>query len=332
MGLVLLLLAGVGLWWLEQPLDVGAAPVELAIDPGTPPRGVVQALRDAGVKVNATALAAWFRLSGQARHIRAGSYEIGTDCSPRCLLRILVRGEENLRSLTLLEGWTLRQIRAALAQAEGLRPDSQALSDEALSLALGRSDGVLEGHLFPDTYSYARNSSDLALLKRAQAAMDRHLQQAWAQRQADLPLSRPDEALILASLIEKETGKAADRAEIAGVFINRLRRGMLLQTDPTVIYGLGSRFDGKLRRKDLMTDSPWNTYTRPGLPPPPIAMPGRAALLAAVQPARTPALYFVARGDGSSQFSSSLDEHHQAVNRYIRRSAPAERSHERTPD
>jgi UPF0755 protein len=175
-----------------------------------------------------------------------------------------------------------------------------------------------EGRFFPDSYSYGKGSSDLQVLRRAARAMDKRLAQAWAQREPGLPIESPQQALILASIVEKETGKASDRPLIAGVFVNRLRIGMRLQTDPTVIYGLGERFDGDLRKRDLLADTPYNTYTRGGLPPTPIAMPGKAALLAAVQPARTPALYFVARGDGSSQFSATLEEHNRAVNRYIR--------------
>jgi UPF0755 protein len=175
-----------------------------------------------------------------------------------------------------------------------------------------------EGRFFPDTYTYARGSSDMAVLKRAVNAMDKRLETAWAVRNPDTPLVSPEQALILASIIEKETGKPSDRGQIAGVFSNRLRIGMLLQTDPTVIYGMGEKFDGNIRKRDLQTDTPYNTYTRFGLPPTPIAMPGKAALLAAVQPAPTKALYFVARGDGTSQFSVTLDEHNRAVNKYIR--------------
>ncbi|MFT6591091.1 MAG: UPF0755 protein, partial [Rhodoferax sp.] len=175
-----------------------------------------------------------------------------------------------------------------------------------------------EGQFFPDTYTYAKGSTDLALLKRAMRAMDNKLASVWAQRQTDTPLKTQEEALILASIIEKETGRASDRAMVAGVFSNRLRIGMLLQTDPTVIYGLGDAFDGNLRRRHLQADTPWNTYTRVGLPPTPIAIPGEASLLAAVQPESTTALYFVARGDGSSQFSNNLAEHNRAVNKYQR--------------
>ena len=231
----------------------------------------------------------------------------------------LVRGEESLRSLTLVEGWTFRQLRGALAKAPDLRQDTAELSDADIMERLGRMGQHPEGRFFPDTYSYAKGSSDLKLLALALRTMDRHLQAAWENRAPDSPLRTPQEALILASIIEKETGIHADRALIAGVFNNRLRLGMMLQTDPTVIYGMGELFDGNLRKKDLQTDTPWNTYTRAGLPPTPIAMPGRESLLAAVAPASTKALYFVARGDGSSAFSNSLDEHNRAVNQYQRK-------------
>ncbi len=321
-GLLLLaLLAGLGaLWWLHQPLDTGAGQptLDLSIEPGTTPRGVAQAVVDAGAQTSATALFAWFRLSGQDRQIRAGSYEISPGTTPRRLLAMLVRGEESLRTVTLVEGWNWRQVRQALARAELLKPDSQGLSDEALMARLGRPGVAPEGRFYPDTYSYAKNSSDLKLLERAIKAMDKQLAKAWAARSPGVALQSPEQALILGSIVEKETGKGTDRPMIASVFHNRLRIGMRLQTDPTVIYGLGEAFDGNLRKVHLQTDTPWNTYTRTGLPPTPIAMPGKAALLAAVQPASSQALYFVAKGDGSSHFSSSLEEHNRAVNRYQR--------------
>lgn len=305
-------------WWLHEPLVTGAQPLELAIEPGTTPRGVARDVVTAGAQTNAQLLYAWFRLSGQDRQIKAGNYEIPVGTTPRSLLRMLVRGEEALRTLTVVEGWTFRQIRQALAKEEQIKQDTAQLSAEQIMEQLGRPGVHPEGRFFPDTYSYAKGSSDLALLRRALHAMDRKLEAAWALRSPDVPLKSPDEALILASIVEKETGRASDRTQIAGVFANRLRAGMLLQTDPTVIYGLGDKFDGNLRRRDLQADTPWNTYTRPGLPPTPIAMPGKAALLAAVQPASTRALYFVAKGDGSSHFSPSLEEHNRAVNRYQR--------------
>ena len=311
-------LAAAVAWWLNHPLTLAAPTLDLSIEPGTSPRGVAQATADAGADVQPSLLYWWFRLSGDARQIRAGSYELVSGVTPVTLLRMLVRGEESLRNVTLVEGWNWRQVRQALARAEMLKPDSQSLDDEAVMRALGRPGMPPEGRFYPDTYTYAKGSSDLAVLRRALVAMDRRLDAAWAQRAPDTPLKTPEEALILASIVEKETGKPADRAMIAGVFTNRLRAGMMLQTDPTVIYGLGASFDGNLKKRHLQTDTPWNTYTRAGLPPTPIAMPGSAALLAAVQPAQTRALYFVARGDGSSQFSATLDEHNRAVNRFQR--------------
>ncbi len=320
---LLLLIAGAlgggAAWWLHQPLDLGGAQaLELEIEPGTTPRGVARAVVAAGVRTDARLLYGWFRVSGQDRRIKAGNYEIPAGTTPQGLLQKLARGEETLRALTLVEGWNFRQVRAALARDEGLRHDATVLDDAQLMDRLGRPGVPPEGRFFPDTYTYAKGSSDIALLRRAMHAMDRRLEAAWAQRAADTPLKSADEALILASIVEKETGKASDRGQIAGVFVNRLRVGMLLQTDPTVIYGLGEKFDGNLRKRDLQADTPWNTYTRPGLPPTPIAMPGKAALLAAVQPQATRALYFVAKGDGSSHFSASLEEHNRAVNRYQR--------------
>ncbi|HPW84619.1 MAG TPA: endolytic transglycosylase MltG, partial [Rhodoferax sp.] len=260
----------------------------------------------------------WFRLSGDARQIKAGSYELEQGLSPRTLLRKLVRGEEALRSVTLVEGWTFRQVQDALRKADQLKPQTQGMSSDAIMQALEMPGVAAEGRFFPDTYTYAKGSSDLAVLRRAAHAMDKKLAAAWAQRGPQSPLQTAEQALILASIVEKETGKGSDRAMVSSVFNNRLRIGMRLQTDPTVIYGLGDSFDGNLRKKDLLTDTPWNTYTRVGLPPTPIAMPGKASLLAAVQPAPSKALYFVARGDGSSEFSATLDEHNRAVNKYQR--------------
>jgi UPF0755 protein len=315
---VALLLGGGALWWLKEPMQTGPNALDLAIEPGTSPKAIAQAVVDAGAQTSPTLLYAWFRLSGQSRQMRAGSYEIAPGTSPQRLLNMLVRGEESLRTVTLVEGWSWRQVRQALAKAENLKPDSQSLTDEALMAQLGRAGVAPEGRFYPDTYSYAKGASDVSVLTRAMKAMDKHVQQAWEARQAGVSVKSPEEALILASIVEKETGKAADRPMISGVFNNRLRMGMRLQTDPTVIYGLGAAFDGNLRRIHLQTDTPWNTYTRAGLPPTPIAMPGKAALLAAVKPAQTQALYFVAKGDGSSHFSASLDEHNRAVNRYQR--------------
>ena len=328
-GLLLALAAAAALlaaWWVQRPLSTGPAnaTLDLSIEPGTPSRAIAQLAVDAGLQTSPTLLYAWFRLSGQSRQMRAGSYEIAPGTSPQRLLAMLVRGEESLRSLTLVEGWNWRQVRQALAKAELLRPDSQGLSDADLMAQLGRPGVAPEGRFYPDTYSYAKGSSDLKLLARALKAMDKQLAKAWAARANGVALQSPEQALVLASIVEKETGKPSDRPMIASVFHNRLRIGMPLQTDPTVIYGLGETFDGNLKRSHLRTDTPWNTYTRAGLPPTPIAMPGKAALMAAVQPANSRALYFVAKGDGSSQFSETLEAHNRAVNRYQRGLAVAD--------
>ena len=319
---VAVLVSGAAFWWLDAPMPLrlqpGNAVVDLEVEHGTNADGVAQAVVDSGADVPVSLLQAWFRFSGQARLIKAGSYELVPGTTPRKLLRMLVRGEETLKSITLVEGWNFAQVRAALQKAEHLAPETLGLAPETIMEKLGRPGVHPEGRFFPDTYTYAKGASDLAVLKRAARAMDRRLDAAWSARSLDSPLKSPEQALILASIVEKETGKPSDRAQIGGVFSNRLRLGMPLQTDPTVIYGLGAQFDGNLRKRDLLADTPYNTYTRTGLPPTPIAMPGKAALLAAVQPAPTKALYFVSRGDGSSEFSDNLDGHNRAVNKYIR--------------
>ena len=324
--MVALLLAGLalgaGAWWLHSPmtllLPAGSPVLDLEIEPGTRAAQVAEAVVASGAQTPVQLLQWWFRASGQARQIKAGSYEITPGMTPRRLLAMLVRGDQALKSITLVEGWSFKQVRQALQKAELLAQDSIGLAPEMIMEKLGKPGVHPEGRFFPDTYTYAKGSSDLAVLKRAAKAMDKRLDAAWALRQPDTPLTSPEQALILASIVEKETGKPSDRGQIAGVFVNRLRMGMLLQTDPTVIYGMGDKFDGNIRKRDLQMDTPYNTYTRAGLPPTPIAMPGKAALLAAVQPATTRALYFVARGDGTSQFSATLDEHNRAVNKYIR--------------
>lgn len=313
-----LALGGLAFWWLNHDLPLTAATLDLSVEPGTTPRGVAQATVDSGVQTSPALLYWWFRLSGQARQIKAGSYALETGLTPYRLLAKLTRGDEALRSVTLVEGWTFKQVRAALLKAEHLKPDSKGLSDALIMEQLGLPGRHPEGRFYPDTYTYAKGSSDLKVLLRALHAMDKQLTQAWQARAVDTPLKAPEDLLILASIIEKETGQPSDRPMVASVFSNRLRLGMMLQTDPTVIYGLGEGFDGNLRRRDLLADTPWNTYTRNGLPPTPIAMPGKASLLAAAKPANSRALYFVARGDGSSQFSDSLDAHNRAVNKFQR--------------
>lgn len=310
--------AGVAAWWLGQPLRMTSQSLELEVEPGTSPRGVAQAVVNAGVQTDERLLYYWFRLSQQDRQIRAGNYEITAGTTPRTLLQKLVRGEESLRAITFVEGWTFRQMRAHIAKDEFLKHDTMGMTEAEIMAALGKPGLPAEGRFFPDTYTFAKGSSELAVLRRALHSMERHLDEVWALRTPDTPLKSKDEALILASIVEKETGRSSDRSQIAGVFANRLRIGMRLQTDPTVIYGLGEAFDGNLRRRDLQTDTPWNTYTRAGLPPTPIALPGKDSMMAAVQPEATKAYYFVARGDGTSHFSATLDEHNRAVNRFQR--------------
>jgi len=318
LGLSATVLAGAAWLWLNQPLVLATPTVEVSIEPGTPPREVAQAWVTAGVQAPPRVLYEWFRWSGQSRLIRAGSYEAHTGITAIGLLDKMVRGDQVMEVVRLIDGWTFRQFRTALARAPALKPSTAAMSDADIMAALGAPGIAAEGRFFPDTYAYSRGVSDLAVLKRAHAAMERRLETAWAQRDEGLPLNSRDEALILASIVEKETGQSADRSMVAAVFVNRLKLGMPLQTDPTVIYGLGERFDGNLRRRDLLADTPFNTYTRQGLPPTPIAMPGAASLQASLHPAASRALYFVARGDGSSQFSEDLTAHNRAVNQYQR--------------
>ena len=323
-SLLALLLAGLAAaaawWWLSRPLPLAAATVEVSIEPGLTPRRVAELWVEAGVQAPPRLLYEWFRWSGQSRQIRAGSYEVEAGITPRQLLDKMVRGDQVLETVRFAEGSTFTQLRQVLARAPALKPATRDLSDAQLMAALGEPAQAPEGRFFPDTYAYSRGVSDLTVLKRAHGAMQRRLVSAWAERASDLPLASMDEALILASIVEKETGREADRANVASVFANRLRIGMPLQTDPTVIYGLGAAFDGNLRKRDLLADTPYNTYTRRGLPPTPIALPGAASLRAAVQPAKSRALYFVARSDGSggSVFSDTLADHNRAVNQFQR--------------
>ncbi len=304
--------------WLDRPLLLTAPTVDLSIEPGSNPREIAQGWVDAGVQTSPRLLYEWFRWSGQARRIQAGSYVAEAGITPRRLLDKLIQGEQALEQVRFTEGWTLRQLRAALAKAPYLRPTTVEMGESQLMQTLGSPGTPAEGRFFPDTYAYARGVSDITVLRRAHRALEQRLAKAWAERAPDSPLKSPEQALILASIVEKETGLAADRGLVAGVFVNRLRIGMPLQTDPAVIYGLGEAFDGNLRKRDLQTDTPYNTYTRGGLPPTPIALPGQASLSAAVRPQPTRALYFVARGDGSSVFSENLADHNRAVNTFQR--------------
>lgn len=312
--------AGVWAWrWVNQPLPLRQDVVELSVEPGMTPRGIAQAWVDAGVDASPGMLYQWFRWSGQARQIKAGSYETQPGMSARRLLSMMVQGDESLATVKLIEGWTFKRWRQELATAEGLRHESQGMSDRALMQALAADSTAPEGQFFPDTYAYAKGSSDLAVMRRAHKAMRRQLDQAWAQRAPGLALQTPDQVLIMASIVEKETGHEADRGLVSAVFNNRLRIGMRLQTDPTVIYGLGAAYAGNITRAHLLQPTPWNTYVIDGLPPTPIAMPGLASLRSAMRPGKTDALYYVSRGDGSSQFSRTLEEHNRAVSKYQRR-------------
>ena len=315
---LILVLGAASAWWLWFPISLPQAVAEVSIEPGTSPKEVAAAVAKGGVPVNATLLYLWFRLSGQSRQIRAGSYEWTGQASPWQILRKLVRGDQSSGSVTIVEGWNIRQVREALHKADNLKPESAKLSDAQLMQALERPGVHPEGRFFPDTYTYSKGSTDLAVLRRAMRSMDSHLAAAWEQRNTKVPLRTPEQALILASIVEKETGLLSDQGQISAVFHNRLILGMRLQTDPTVIYGMGTRFEGNIRKSDLTTDTPYNTYTRDGLPPTPISMPGKAALYAALHPAPSKALFFVARGDGSSEFSATLEEHNRAVNKYQR--------------
>jgi len=315
--LALLAAAGLG-WYALYPVSLRTDPADFSIRPGSSLRSATRQIVESGVELNAWQFNLLGRLLGKAGAIKAGSYEVGRGITPLTLLNMLTAGEVTQAEVAFIEGWGFKQVRAALDADPAVRHDSAALSDGEIMTRLGASGRNPEGLFFPDTYLFAKGASDLDILKRAYKAMDRQLQAAWQQRAPDLPYRSPYDALIMASVIEKETGQAADRALIGGVFVNRLRIGMMLQTDPSVIYGLGEKFDGKLRKKDLLADTPHNTYTRAGLPPTPIAMPGLAALQAALNPAQTSALYFVARGDGSSEFSRTLAEHERAVVKYQR--------------
>jgi len=265
---------------------------------------------------------------GAAGKLQVGEYALPPDTSPRSLLLAMRDGKVERRNFTIIEGWNIRDLRAALAKADGLAQDSAKLDDAALMKTLGHPGQHPEGRFLPETYAWVRGDSDLDILKRAYASMEKALDEAWATRDQSAPLKNEDEALVLASIVEKETGIAEERPAIAGVFARRLQTGMRLQTDPTVIYGMGTAYKGNIRRSDLTTDTPYNTYTRDGLPPTPIAMPGVAALQAATHPEAGDALFFVAVGDGSGRhvFTKSLTDHNNAVREYVQRYRAQQRS------
>jgi len=316
---LIVVLGAAGTFWARSPiLDAGQAPVEFTIQPGSSLASSTQQVANAGVPLNPTLLALLARISGKATRIKAGTYELKPGVTPQRLLQQLERGEFAQEALVIIEGWTFRQMRQAIAQHPALKHDTAALSDAELLAKITTDYSAPEGLFFPDTYLFAKGASDLQVYKQAYALLQKRLNEAWSARDPLVPYKTPYEALIMASIVEKETGQKAERDQIAGVFINRLKLGMLLQTDPTVIYGMGERYQGNIRKRDLETDTPYNTYTRRGMPPTPIALPGAASLTAALHPAKTDSLYFVARGDGSSHFSSNLGDHNSAVNKYQR--------------
>ena len=305
-------------WYASQPLRIEPLPKTINVMPGMHLKSLSVMLEHEGVIGNARVFWLLGRVLGKAGTLKVGVYTLDKPLTPLALYAKIQRGEVSQAMVQFIEGWNWREVRAALAAQPMLKNDSTGMSDAELLQAIGAEESHPEGLLFPDTYFYAPHSSDIQVLRRAYRLQHDKLMAAWETRAPGLPYRTPYEALIMASIVEKETGAAFERPQIAGVFLNRLRLGMRLQTDPTVIYGLGERFDGNLRKIDLQTDTPYNTYTRAGLPPTPIAMPSEAAIQAALNPARTDALYFVARGDGTHVFSSNLDAHNRAVNRHQR--------------
>jgi len=322
--LVAALAAAGGAYWMMRWLDTPGPAAEVTVvqvPPGASLARVSTVLADQRV-IDHPELFQWYgRLSGQAARLRAGEYEIPAAATPRAVLEQLVAGDVVLHAVTLIEGWTFEEMRAALAAHEAIGPMDPTLPREAVMAELGMPDSPPEGWFLPETYRFPRGTPGLQVMRMAHEAMKRTLEEAWAARKPDLPLKSPYEVLILASIVEKETALDEERPVIAGVFARRLERGMRLQTDPTVIYGLGKDFDGNIRRRDLERDTPYNTYTRAGLPPTPIALPGRASVMAAAAPADGDALFFVATGDpdGSHYFSVTLEEHNEAVRRYLRK-------------
>lgn len=309
---------GTFVYWAQQPITTEGEAIPFTIAPGSGAHAAGQQIADAGVPIVPILFNMLARIEGKTSKIKAGSYELKPGTTPQRLITQLARGEFAQESLTIIEGWTFRQMRMAMASHPGLKHDTVGLSDKELMAKISPEYVLPEGLFFPDTYLFAKGASEMQIFRQAHAAMIGRLSEAWDKRDPALPYKNPYEALIMASIVEKETGQKSERAMIAGVFVNRLKTGMLLQTDPTVIYGMGDNYQGKIRKRDLEADTPYNTYTRGGLPPTPIALAGAQSLTAALAPARTQALYFVARGDGTSQFSANLPDHNRAVNQYQR--------------
>ncbi len=313
---LLLIAAGLFAYYARTPIPLERTPVEFALKQGGSLKSAAHQIQQAGGLKSEWWFVLLGRTLGKAAQIKPGNYQLEHEVTPLQLLNMISKGQVATSSLTIIEGTTFKELRDTLNADSTLRHDSAGMSEAEILKRIGATEPTAEGLFFPDTYNFDRGSSDLIVLKRAYQLMQRHLQENWDKRDANLPFETPYQALILASIVEKETGQPGDRPMIASVFVNRLRKNMRLQTDPTVIYGMGDKFDGNLRKRDLTRDTPYNTYTRTGLTPTPIALPGLAALQAALHPAPSKALYFVARGDGSSQFSESLVEHNNAVNRY----------------
>jgi UPF0755 protein len=302
--------------FLRTPLSVGNEGAVYVVRPGTSLSQLARGLQHQGIITHPHYLAWLARWHGQAQHIRAGEYRIDPGTTPEELLEMLVAGKVILHSLTIIEGTSFQQMMATVRADEALEHTLKELSPDQIMAKLGHADQHPEGLFYPDTYRFPRGTLDVEFLARAYNTMQQRLDREWESRDPNLPLNTPYEALILASIVEKESALPEERSRIAGVFVRRLRRGMRLQTDPTVIYGLGDSYDGNIRSRDLRKDTPYNTYTRNGLPPTPIAMPSGDSIHAALHPAPGKALYFVAKGDGSHHFSATLEEHNRAVIKY----------------
>ena len=309
--------AGTGWWWIaKRPVPMQSERIDYIVESGSGPYKIGQIMQRAGSELNPRYFSWLARATEQDKRLQAGAYEAVHGDSLWQLLQRMVQGDMQQTRLQFIEGWDYKRIRATLAASPYVQHSTD-LDDAQLLAQLGSEYSHPEGLFYPDTYVFAPGTRDFDILRRAYQAQMETVEQLWAERDADLPLKTPYEALILASIIEKETGHGADRYRVAGVFVNRLRKGMLLQTDPTVIYGMGEAYTGRIRKVDLQTDTPWNTYTRAGLPPTPIATPSKAALEAALHPEKHNYYYFVSKGDGTSEFSRNLNEHNRAVRKYI---------------
>ena len=314
-------LAGGVYYWATKPMQLATPQLDVTIKPHSSLRSVSNQLSRGGVPVEPELFILMTRVLGLSAQLKSGNYEFKSGITPYEVLQKIARGDVNEYVATVIEGWTLQKMRSELDGNSALTHDTAGMTDTDLLKAIGAAEvdkASAEGLFFPDTYLFDKGTSDLTVYRRAYRLMQQRLTEAWNARAPGLPYKTPYEALIMASIVEKETGRAADRPLVAAVFANRLRIGMPLQTDPTVIYGLGPSYAGRLKKKDLQTDTPYNTYTRMGLPPTPIALPGVASLAATLNPASSTALYFVSRGDGSSIFSDNLGDHHKAVDKYIR--------------